>query len=666
MRIYGALIACTFCMGLVIGLDPEQGFASTSPDTSGSKRVFALTWHEPPASAEHLAHFVWVYQKADQLTAQLGRLKAKETLARPEGRRALFFKRLPYHLMGLHTKGHYGDRTIATILREDIQGEQRTTVHVAPLPYRLEKGHEIIIKGRHGATYAYLSEDANQGDTTLVITDKWGAVHIDAQDGSQVLSNFQSPWLDSATGLIKQAMQRFMQGFVDAGGELDYLILDFEGGIRTWEHCGTGLFSAIANDPRWDDPGHGIGGQSLRGRLAPYSIERVCDRSNGNDGYLHWNALQFDVTAHALNEAIFSVAKEHFPKLEASNYWHSGVSRSEAKHAPDNNGHFQHKQAIFGTHGSSSFYGNIRNLAGKSHSLGLDRPYGVHPFAALRWMVKRARAIWRSNEGRIMPWIAFEEWVESEFPGTPYYNELVYHLALTGSGPILYWNPQKGDWNEYGVRSDAEQELRVDSMLGAVRARTTGRANLITTGEISWGSKVVATAVHRSSGDALWRISVPRVNPSDQRPIEVVVRVEGRAFGDTLTIPAGQAGTWYVHPDPDQALTFEIDAGLSGATGSVSKRGVELLGNHPNPFQGSTTIQYYLPQPMRAIIDVYNARGQQVSRLVNDDQFAGLHRVQVSSGAAASGRYLFPPGRRGHPGPHDDMSAVGLRGRRGV
>lgn len=636
-----ALIFYLFCIGTVIGLFPERGQANVSPDTSGSKRVFALTWHEPPASAQHLTPFVWVGERAGQLTVETGRAKAKEILTRPRGRRALFFKNLPYHLMGLRAKGLHEDRTIVTTVREDIQGEQRTLIRVAPLPYRLDKGHEIIVEGREGRTYAHIAEGADRGDTTLSIADKWGGAYIVAKEGDHVLSNFQSPWLHHATDHIKQGMQRFMQGFVEAGGTLDYLILDFEGGLRTWERCGTGLFAAIANDPRWDDPAHGAGGQSLKERLAPHSIQSVCDWGNGNDGYLHWNALQFEITARALNSAIFNVAQEHFPELEGSNYWHSGITESEATHAPDNNGHFQHNPAIFGTHGASNFYGNIRRLSEKAYELGRDRPYGHHPFAALRWMVKRARAMWRATEGQLMPWIAFEEWAESELPGTPYYEELVYHLALTGSGPILLWNPQGRDWNRYGVASDASQERRLDSMLGDVQARIQGDAALMTTAEIAWDSEIVATAVKRPSGDALWRVSVPRADPYDRRPIEVVVRQEGRPTGDTLTIPGGQAGTWYVHPDSEQSLTFEADPVLTGAIDSEAGRGIELLGNYPNPFQDTTTIQYYLPEPMPVTVEVFNAMGQQVARLLDRNQPAGLRHVRFTAEDVTSGRYIF-------------------------
>lgn len=568
------LLCCVLCVGAAVALAPEAGKATSyktasepasRADTSAANPLFALTWHPVPDSAEHLTPFVWVNQQAEQLTETLGRDKAREILQRPAGRRALFFKRLPSRLMGLRASGAYADRTIFTQLRERLEGEERRSIRVAPLPYDLDAGHELIIadpaaESGSGAAWAYLSEPVRQGDTTLPITDKWGGVHITAQKGAHVLSNFQSPWLDHATAQIRQGMQRFMRGFVEAGGRLDYLILDFEGGIRTWEHCGTGLFTAIAHDPRWDDPTEGFSGRSLKEQLAPHPVHDVCDSGVGGSGYLHWNALQFEVTAHALNDAIFNVAQAHFPALKGSNYWHSGVTEHEAHNAPNNNGRFQHKPAIVGTHGSSNFYGNIRRLAGKARELGQVNAYGRHSFSALRWMVKRARAMWRSNEGRVMPWIAFPEWPESNFPGTPYYDELIYHLALTGSGPLLFWNPHGQDWNTYGVESDARQEMRVDAILAEVERqieKEQGYGKLATRGEIPWDSKVIATAVKTASGSALWRVSVPRVDPTDRRPVDVIIRREGQPTGDSLTVRGGEAGTWYVHPDPEALLTFE-------------------------------------------------------------------------------------------------------------
>ncbi len=67
-----------------------------------------------------------------------------------------------------------------------------------------------------------------------------------------------------------------------------------------------------------------------------------------------------------------------------------------------------------------------------------------------------------------------------------------------------------------------------------------------------------------------------------------------------------------------------------------------LFQNHPNPFNPSTTIRYYLPESGRVTIDIVNVSGRRIRRLVDDDKQGGYHRAtwdgtdraghQVSSG----------------------------------
>ena len=52
-----------------------------------------------------------------------------------------------------------------------------------------------------------------------------------------------------------------------------------------------------------------------------------------------------------------------------------------------------------------------------------------------------------------------------------------------------------------------------------------------------------------------------------------------------------------------------------------------LLGNHPNPFNPDTTIQYSLASNARVLIEVYNIRGQHVKTLVDNYQTSGRYKV---------------------------------------
>lgn len=74
---------------------------------------------------------------------------------------------------------------------------------------------------------------------------------------------------------------------------------------------------------------------------------------------------------------------------------------------------------------------------------------------------------------------------------------------------------------------------------------------------------------------------------------------------------------------------------------SVAPRPLELLGNHPNPFNPVTQISLYLPQAVHVTIDIYNVLGQRVDRLVDDVMDAGEHVVEWDGSKAASGVYFY-------------------------
>jgi FlgD Ig-like domain len=84
---------------------------------------------------------------------------------------------------------------------------------------------------------------------------------------------------------------------------------------------------------------------------------------------------------------------------------------------------------------------------------------------------------------------------------------------------------------------------------------------------------------------------------------------------------------------------------VSPSAMAETPKSVALLGNHPNPFNPSTTIAFALPRDMAVSLDVYSLRGRHVSRLLHGRRPAGTNQVtwdgtDQQGSAVPSGIYL--------------------------
>ena len=68
---------------------------------------------------------------------------------------------------------------------------------------------------------------------------------------------------------------------------------------------------------------------------------------------------------------------------------------------------------------------------------------------------------------------------------------------------------------------------------------------------------------------------------------------------------------------------------------------VDLYTNYPNPFNPSTTIDFWLPSPSHVHIDVVNLIGQLVEVLLDDNHEAGYHSVIWEAAHFSSGVYFY-------------------------
>jgi len=67
----------------------------------------------------------------------------------------------------------------------------------------------------------------------------------------------------------------------------------------------------------------------------------------------------------------------------------------------------------------------------------------------------------------------------------------------------------------------------------------------------------------------------------------------------------------------------------------------ELAQNYPNPFNPNTKIEFRIKNSGFTTLKVYNALGQLIQVLVEDDLSSGQHEVIFDGSELASGTYIY-------------------------
>jgi hypothetical protein len=68
---------------------------------------------------------------------------------------------------------------------------------------------------------------------------------------------------------------------------------------------------------------------------------------------------------------------------------------------------------------------------------------------------------------------------------------------------------------------------------------------------------------------------------------------------------------------------------------------ISLSGNYPNPFNFSTTIEFYLDEPQDVRLEIYDLLGRTVKILLDEEKAAGVHRISFDASPLSSGVYFY-------------------------
>jgi hypothetical protein len=115
----------------------------------------------------------------------------------------------------------------------------------------------------------------------------------------------------------------------------------------------------------------------------------------------------------------------------------------------------------------------------------------------------------------------------------------------------------------------------------------------------------------------------------------------------SFTDPDAAAGVRYYRLKQinlDQTFSYSepmrVDA-TTGIAGSTVPTRTMLAQNYPNPFNPRTVIRYGVAEKGQVTLDVYNALGEIVARLVNGERMPGYYDVPFNADGLAAGVYFY-------------------------
>jgi hypothetical protein len=138
--------------------------------------------------------------------------------------------------------------------------------------------------------------------------------------------------------------------------------------------------------------------------------------------------------------------------------------------------------------------------------------------------------------------------------------------------------------------------------------------------------------------------------PHDQKQLQSLVLLTRSSNGDSnwtiLAQAAGAANDYITFKNISVLGQFAIGTSLLTFVTDHSadaEKGMDfgLSCNYPNPFNPTTTIEFFLTRSERVNMKVFSISGKQITELVNERLAAGIHKVNWNASNMPSGVYFY-------------------------
>lgn len=410
-----------------------------------------------------------------------------------------------------------------------------------------------------------------EGRRVLMKWDLHGRIHNHPEDRCRDddgnLTNHRSVWWEHGVEENAELYEDFFRRYHALGGRLDTFVMDHEVGLSNWSiRKNEDLYRAIMADRRFDALSRQLGFRDL---LVVSNWQR--QRGEKRTHYLIWNAVMHERVTAYFNTAFYDPIRKYYPNVNLSNYGHCD---GKPPHTCVPGWHDYHRFSTgapmhVGTHQSRALYCVIGQLRDRILP-GCYRPYGNSPFAGFRVGVNKMRSMALSSPVPIAPWISHKRFFQSTIWYTDLYQELIFHVGLSGADVFLLWNPyvwgrRRGDpVVDAGLQTKLVSDClkQLDELVG------TGDRKTRIKGLADWRGEFVVTGMN-AAGRSVWRFT-PKLGRGQQREDMLVSESPAvfRVGPKRIHFPSGKVywpktdlssqGFWVVAP-PESRPTITTD-----------------------------------------------------------------------------------------------------------